>query len=78
MVFYRIYRPKTLAELDNRAVADKIGKYLESISIPHAFIFIGPKGTGKTSTARILAKSLNCPTSKEKRVLAVNVWFASQ
>ncbi len=67
MVFYRIYRPKTLAELDNRAVADKIGKYLESISIPHAFIFIGPKGTGKTSTARILAKSLNCPTSKGKK-----------
>lgn len=68
MVFYRTYRPKTLSELDNESVAEKIKKYLGVDSIPHAFLFVGPKGTGKTSVARIIAKSLNCPEAKGDRV----------
>lgn len=64
MVFYLKYRPKTLSELDNTHVAEVIGKYLAKEPIPHAFLFTGPKGTGKTSTARILAKSINCQNKK--------------
>lgn len=60
MVFYLKYRPKTLSELDNSEVAQLMERYLTRGSIPHAFLFTGPKGTGKTSTARILAKSINC------------------
>lgn len=59
-MFYSTYRPKTIAELDNSAVKEVINLLLSSKNIPHAFIFIGQKGTGKTSTARIVAKSLNC------------------
>lgn len=65
MVYYLKYRPQILADLDNREVADLIAKYLTRGDIPHAFLFIGPKGTGKTSTARIVAKSINCEKSKE-------------
>lgn len=65
MVFYLKYRPKTLAELDNTQVADLLGKYLQRAQLPHAFLLTGPKGTGKTSTARILAKSVNCEHPKK-------------
>lgn len=65
MVFYLKYRPKTLEELDNQEVANLLGKYLQQTTLPHAFLFTGPKGTGKTSTARILAKSINCENKKK-------------
>jgi DNA polymerase III subunit gamma/tau len=60
MVFYRKYRPQTIEELDSKEVRDKLENVLKSDSLPHAFLFTGPKGLGKTSTARIVAKSLNC------------------
>jgi DNA polymerase III subunit gamma/tau len=60
MVFYRKYRPQTIEELDSKSVRDKLNSVLRGPSIPHAFLFTGPKGLGKTSTARIVAKSLNC------------------
>lgn len=59
-MFYLKYRPKTISELDNTRVKDQIKKILDSKTFPHAYLFIGQKGTGKTSTARIFAKSLNC------------------
>ncbi|KKS84018.1 MAG: polymerase III, gamma and tau subunit protein [Candidatus Gottesmanbacteria bacterium GW2011_GWA1_43_11] len=67
MVFYRKYRPKVLSELDNREVAELLTRYLHKAAIPHAFLFVGPKGTGKTSLARILAKSINCPNTKNQK-----------
>jgi len=60
MVFYRKYRPQTIEELDSKEVREKLYNALESPSVSHAFLFTGPKGLGKTSTARIVAKSLNC------------------
>ncbi len=59
-MYYLKYRPHTIAELDNIAPRETIQTVLKSKSLPHAFLFIGQKGTGKTSTARIFAKSVNC------------------
>lgn len=60
MMFYLKYRPKTISEIDNSRVRDVLKKILESKTLPHALLFIGQKGTGKTSAARIFAKSVNC------------------
>ncbi|GEM_PF-621048 len=59
-MFYLKYRPKTIAELDNTRVKEAVAKILASKNLPHALLFIGQKGTGKTSTARIFAKAVNC------------------
>lgn len=60
MTFYLKYRSKTIDELDLPEVRDKLKSIVKSGNIPHAFLFSGPKGTGKTSAARILAKIINC------------------
>lgn len=54
------YRPQTIGELDLASVREGLEKVLSSGSIPHAFLFCGPRGTGKTSAARIVAKAVNC------------------
>jgi len=60
MTLYLKYRPSNLDELDLLDVGEALKKTLSKSSIPHAFLFAGPKGTGKTSAARILAKIVNC------------------
>ncbi|HJY98210.1 MAG TPA: DNA polymerase III subunit gamma/tau [Patescibacteria group bacterium] len=60
MTLYLKYRPKNLEELDLPEVSQSLKKIVKSGKIPHAFLFAGPKGTGKTSAARILAKIINC------------------
>jgi DNA polymerase-3 subunit gamma/tau len=60
MTFYLKYRPQTLAELDLTNVRESLEKIVASGKIPHALLFSGPKGLGKTSAARILAKAVNC------------------
>jgi DNA polymerase-3 subunit gamma/tau len=58
---YREYRPQTFDELVGQAhVARTLKNAVETGTAAHAYIFAGPRGTGKTSTARILAKALNC------------------
>ena len=58
---YRKYRPQTLDTLVGQEHIKKtLASAIELGKISHAFLFTGPRGTGKTSTARILAKSLNC------------------
>ena len=65
---YRKYRPQTLETLVGQEHIKKtLTSAIELNKISHAYLFTGPRGTGKTSTARILAKSLNCkngPTTK--------------
>lgn len=60
MVYYRKYRPQLISELDLLSVREKLTSILSSKNIPHAFLFTGSKGLGKTSSARILAKAINC------------------
>ena len=58
---YRKYRPQTLEEIVGQAHVKKaLTNAIELNKVAHAYLFTGPRGTGKTSTARILAKSLNC------------------
>lgn len=65
---YRKYRPQTLEEVVGQEHIKKaLANAIELNKIAHAYLFTGPRGTGKTSSARILAKSLNCengPTVK--------------
>ena len=62
-VFYRKWRPQTLAEVvGQEPIAQTLRNALSSGRISHAYLFCGPRGTGKTSTARILAKAVNCLT----------------
>ena len=63
-MLYLKYRPKTITDLDNSAVREVMSNILSASKLPHAFLFTGQKGTGKTSTARILAKSVNCLNKK--------------
>ena len=60
MTFYLKYRPKNIDELDIDVVRNTLQKIVDSKNFPHAFLFAGPKGTGKTSMARIVAKAINC------------------
>ena len=58
---YRKYRPQTLEEVVGQEHIKKaLTNAIELNKISHAYLFTGPRGTGKTSTARIFAKSLNC------------------
>ncbi len=67
LALYRKYRPSTFSEvIGQEHVTQPLSNALESGRIHHAYLFSGPRGCGKTSSARIMARSLNCekgPTS---------------
>lgn len=65
MTLYLKYRPQKISELDLEEVKRGLSRTLQGGKTPHAFLFSGPKGSGKTSAARILAKVLNCEKNKK-------------
>jgi len=62
MSFYRIYRPQVIEDMDNGIVRDKLLTLLRKNvdQLPHAYLLTGPKGSGKTTAARLIAKVFNC------------------
>ena len=63
-MYYLTYRPQKISQIDNHIVAEKLQAILSKDHLPHAILFSGPKGTGKTSSARLIARSINCLQNK--------------
>lgn len=66
--FYRKWRPRTFDEVvGQNHVTRTLDNAIRAGRIVHAYLFSGPRGTGKTSTARILAKAVNCLTEDDTK-----------
>ena len=63
---YRKYRPKTFKDVvDQESILKIITNSLKENKISHAYLFSGPRGTGKTTIAKLLAKAINCTDLQE-------------
>ncbi len=66
LALYRKYRPKNLNEMvGQKNVIEVISNAIKNNKISHAYLFTGPRGTGKTSLAKIIAKMVNCTDLKD-------------
>ncbi|MCX6763549.1 MAG: DNA polymerase III subunit gamma/tau [Candidatus Moranbacteria bacterium] len=64
-VLYRKYRPKNFSEIiGQKHIVQTLENAIQNQRISHAYLFTGPRGTGKTSIARIFAKTVNCANLK--------------
>ncbi len=66
MSFYQKYRSEKIEDLDLASVRDAFGTMMKSGEVAHAYLFVGPRGLGKTSSARILARLVNCERNLTK------------
>ena len=66
MNLYLKYRPKTIEELDLSGVRRILGEIVKANKTAHAYLLTGPRGSGKTSTARVLARIVNCERNEKK------------
>lgn len=65
---YRSYRPQTFADVVGQEhIVSTFEHALKTDNLSHAYLFTGPRGTGKTSMARLLAKALLCTANKDER-----------
>jgi len=77
---YRVFRPQTFAEVCGQEhISKTLCNALTTNRLAHAYLFCGPRGTGKTSSAKILAKAVNCqapiegePCNQCKNCMAIN------
>jgi DNA polymerase III subunit gamma/tau len=65
MSWHRTYRPKTISSLHLTNIRETLQQFMENGQIPQVLLFAGPKGTGKTSSARIIGAMLNDPTNEK-------------